>query len=140
MSLYGNQVRLDGVPCGLVTRGSDNGEYLAVFERELASLEEIEAIRWEGPEVQGECILPAGYGFRVKEIGYDMNTRSYQVRVQVETQYLGDVTGYQEEIGQLNRELQAQAEQIQALEAAGTAAEVTAELTAAYREGVERNG
>ena len=43
--LYGNEVKIDGLPCGLVMRGSANGEYLAVFERELCSLEEVEALQ-----------------------------------------------------------------------------------------------
>ena len=47
MSLYGSSIQISGVPCGLVTRGGSNGTYLAVFEREYASLEDIEAIPWD---------------------------------------------------------------------------------------------
>ena len=46
MSLYGETLKIGGVVCGLVLRGRSNGEYRAVFEREYASLEEIEAINW----------------------------------------------------------------------------------------------
>ena len=40
MSLYPNKIQVDGVPCGLILRGSANGTYLAVFEREMAELTE----------------------------------------------------------------------------------------------------
>ena len=63
MSLYGTGLTIGGVTCGMVLRGSANGRYIAVFEREYASLEDIEAIDWSQPEVVGECVLPAGYGF-----------------------------------------------------------------------------
>ena len=36
MNLYGNQVKIGGVPCGLVMRSAANGQYQAVFEREFA--------------------------------------------------------------------------------------------------------
>ena len=145
--LYGNDVKIDGLPCGLVMRGSANGEYLAVFERELCSLEEVEGIDWSAPSIQGSCVLPVGYGFAVKDIRYDHATRSYTVVLQVQEQYLGDVTGYQEQVSQLEdtvaqqtATIQSQEAAIQALEEAGTAAELTAELEAAYSEGVESNG
>lgn len=101
MSLYSNTLRIGGVPCGVVTRGSRNGRYLAVFEREFASLEDIEAISWDKPDIQGECILPAGYGFTVADIQYAAATRSYTVELQVADQYLGDVAGYVAQVGEL---------------------------------------
>ena len=101
MSLYGNQIQIGGVTCGMVTRGSSNGRYLAVFEREFASLEGIEAIAWDKPEIQGECILPQGYGFTVIGISYSSATRSYTVELQVAQQYLGDVAGYQTQVSEL---------------------------------------
>ena len=61
MSLYSTNITIGGVSCGIVMRGIENGEYLAVFEREFASLEDIEKINWRQPEIQGECILPIGY-------------------------------------------------------------------------------
>ena len=93
MSLYGNRCSIGGLSCGMVLRGAANGEYRAVFERESASLEEIEGIRWDRPQIQGECILPAGYGFTVRDIQYSAPARSYTVVLQVAEQYLGDVVG-----------------------------------------------
>lgn len=112
MSLYGNQIQIGGVTCGLVMRGSSNGRYLAVFEREFASLEDIEAIVWDKPDIQGECILPAGYGFTVADIQYSAATKSYTVELQVAQQYLGDVEGYETQVSELEGTV---AEQEQAL-------------------------
>ena len=168
MSLYGDKFKIGGLSCGLVLRGSSNGEYRVVFEREFASLEEIEALEWDPPTLEGECILPAGYGFTVKDIQYSAATRSYQVVLQVGAQYLGDVTGYQAQVAELQGTIQtqqntiaekdstiaqqeetiqtqtatidSQAAAIEELEAAGTAETVKAELQAAYEEGVESNG
>ena len=168
MSLYGDKFKIGGLSCGLVLRGGANGEYRVVFEREYASLEEIEALNWDPPTIEGECILPAGYGFTVKDIQYSAATRSYHVVLQVGTQYLGDVTGYQAQVAELQGTIQAQqntimekdstiaqqeetiqtqtatidsqAAAIEELEAAGTAETVKADLQAAYEEGVESNG
>lgn len=168
MSLYGNKIKIGGVTCGLVMRGGSNGRYLAVFEREFASLEQIEAIKWDPPTVEGETILPAGYGFEVKQIEYAMGTRSYTVHLQVAEQYLGDVAGYQSQVTELQQtvtglegtvaekeaalqekqttidqqaaEMQEQEQTIAELEAAGSAADLKAEMEIAYEEGVESNG
>ena len=168
MSLYGDKFKIGGLSCGLILRGSVNGEYRVVFEREYASLEQIEALDWDPPTLEGECILPAGYGFTVKDIQYSAATRSYAVVLQVGTQYLGDVTGYQAQVTELQgtiaeqsstiqtqestitqqaatidsqaAAIASQAEAIEELEAAGSAAEVAEELESAYTEGVESNG
>ena len=147
MSLYGSKIRIDGVPCGLVMRGSVNGQYLVVFERELATLEQVEAISWEKPTIEGECILPAGYGFTVSDIRYSAATRSYTVVLQVGEQYLGDVTGYQSQVAQLEDTVARQKEEIRQkedtlaqLENEGGDGALKAELEAAYEEGVESNG
>lgn len=168
MSLYGNKIKIGGVTCGLVMRGGSNGQYLAVFEREFASLEQIEAINWDQPTVEGDTILPAGYGFEVKQIEYAMGTRSYTVLLQVAEQYLGDVAGYQSQVTELQQtvtglegtvaekeaalqekqttidqqaaEMQEQEQTIAELEAAGSAADLKAEMEIAYEEGVESNG
>ena len=113
MSLYGDKFKIGGLSCGLVLRGSANGEYRVVFEREYASLEQIEALNWDPPTIEGECILPAGYGFTVKDIQYSAATRSYHVVLQVGTQYLGDVTGYQAQVTELQGTIQEQAGTIQ---------------------------
>lgn len=167
-SIYGSPIQISGVPCGLVTRGVSNGRYLAVFEREFASLEDIEAIPWDKPSIAGECILPAGYGFTVADIHYRANTRSYIVELQVAQQYLGDVAGYEAQVTELESRvsqqqaaiqeqagtiqaqaaaleekdatIQSQQETIEDLEASGTAKQVEDKLEAAYQEGVESNG
>ena len=161
MSLYGDKFKIGGLSCGLVLRGGTNGEYRVVFEREFASLEQIEALEWDPPTIEGACILPAGYGFTVKDIQYSASTRSYHVVLQVGTQYLGDVAGYQAQVTELQGTIQeqagtiaqqeetiqtqtatidSQAAAIEELEASGSAETVKAELSAAYEEGVESNG
>ena len=89
MSMYGIEAHICGVPCAMVLRGSANGHYQAVFERERASLEEIEAINWAQPVIEGSCLLPVGYGFTVEDISYSSNTRSYTVSLKVAEQFLG---------------------------------------------------
>ena len=161
MSLYGDKFKIGGLSCGLVLRGGTNGEYRVVFEREFASLEQIEALEWDPPTIEGACILPAGYGFTVKDIQYSASTRSYHVVLQVGTQYLGDVAGYQAQVTELQGTIQeqagtiaqqeetiqtqtatidSQAAAIEELEASGSAETVKADLQAAYEEGVESNG
>lgn len=166
MSLYGVHWKLDGVPAAFVIRGRSNGRYQVVFEREYAELPAIEAIHWEQPTVEHlaeapEVGLPDGYGFQVENITYDSASRSYTVTVRTARQYLGDVTGYQAQVAELQSaaaekdstiaqqaaDLEEQAATIaqqgaaiEALEAAGNAETLKAELRAAYTEGVESNG
>ena len=152
MSLYGDKFKIGGLSCGLVLRGGINGEYRVVFEREYASLEQIEALEWDPPTIEGECILPAGYGFTVKDIQYSAATRSFTVVLQVKEQYLGDVTGYQAQVAELQGVLQSQQNTIDSQAAALAEQESTIEaqlqeidgraeeLAAAYREGVESIG
>ena len=105
MSLYSKTARIDGIPFGLVMRGVSNGQYVIVFERECATLEQIEAIHWERPAIEGETILPRDYGYEVENIAYESCTRSYKVTVRVGRQYLGDATAYQDTIAALGSEL-----------------------------------
>ncbi|HJB14333.1 MAG TPA: hypothetical protein H9787_11580 [Candidatus Oscillibacter excrementigallinarum] len=154
MSFFTKSWKFDGVQAAFVMRGSQNGRYLVKFEREFASLEDIEGINWAQPAIEhtnpqcpDEFGLPAGYGFTVAGITYDSKTKSYTVELQVADQFLGDVTPYQEQIAQLESEAAekdaAIAEKeaaIKALEAGGTAEAVKADLQAAYTEGVESNG
>lgn len=154
MSFFTKSWKFDGVQAAFVMRGSQNGRYLVKFEREFASLEDIEGIDWTKPAIEhtnpqcpDEFGLPAGYGFTVAGITYDSKTKSYTVELQVADQFLGDVTPYQEQIAQLESEAAekdaAIAEKeaaIKALEAGGTAEAVKADLQAAYTEGVESNG
>lgn len=161
MSLFGTQVTVCGVPCAMVLRGAANGQYQAVFERERASLEAVEAIDWSRPVLEGDSLLPSGYGFAVEHIDYSSASRCYTVSLKVAEQYLGDVTGFQTQVEELTarsadqerrlqeqaaalqsqeQTIQSQEQTIQALESAGTAAQVEEQLKAAYEEGVERNG
>lgn len=153
MSFFTKSWKFDGVQAAFVMRGSQNGRYLVKFEREFASLEDIEGINWTKPAIEhtnpqcpDEFGLPVGYGFTVAGITYDSKTKSYTVELQVADQFLGDVTPYQEQIAQLESEAAekdaAIAEKeaaIKALEAGGTAEAVKADLQAAYTEGVESN-
>lgn len=123
MSLYGIEAHICGVPCAMVLRGSANGHYQAVFERERASLEEIEAINWAHPLIEGDTLLPVGYGFTAEDITYSSNTRSYTVSLKVAEQFLGDVTGFQAQLDELTADvagkaatIQEQAQTIQTLE------------------------
>lgn len=154
MSFFTKSWKFDGVQAAFVMRGSQNGRYLVKFEREFASLEDIEGINWTKPAIEhtnpqcpDEFGLPVGYGFTVAGITYDSRTKSYTVELQVADQFLGDVTPYQEQIAQLESEaaekdatIAEKEAAIKALEAAGTAETVKADLQAAYTEGVESNG
>lgn len=154
MSFFTKSWKFDGVQAAFVMRGSQNGRYLVKFEREFASLEDIEGINWAQPAIEhtnpqcpDEFGLPAGYGFTVAGITYDSKTKSYTVELQVADQFLGDVTPYQEQIAQLESEaaekdaaITEKEAAIKALEAGGTAEAVKADLQAAYTEGVESNG
>lgn len=133
MSLYGETCKIGGLSCGLVLRGGSNGSYQAVFEREFASLEQIEALEWDPPAIEGTCVLPEGYGFEVRDIQYSAAKRAYTVVLQVGRQYLGDVTGYQAQIQELQGTVQEQAATIQTQQAAiaekeGTIAEQEATI------------
>ena len=105
MSFFTKSWKFDGVQAAFVMRGSQNGRYLVKFEREFASLEDIEGINWTKPAIEhtnpqcpDEFGLPVGYGFTVAGITYDSKTKSYTVELQVAEQYLGDVAGYQSQI------------------------------------------
>lgn len=152
MSLFGKTWKIDGLIAGSITRDARrNGRYVVVFEREFASLEQIETINWAAPTV--ECInpdihnpegLPVGYGFDVENINYYDGTKSYSVTLQVAAQYLGDVTGYQAQIDDLqatvaekDATIEEQAAAIEKLKESGGAAELEAGLDAAYQEGVD---
>ena len=105
---YGKKWKIDGLIAGFVMRMGPGGNYRVVFERENASLEQIEAINWAKPVIEyigphgSEPGLPEGYVFDVVGITYDSGCKSYTVELKTASQYLGDVTGYQEEIAALN--------------------------------------
>lgn len=128
---YSNKTIIDGVRCTVSPVGSlGSGKFWALFERELASLEQIEAIHWDMPQITGDRAgLPEGCGYQVDYVTYAHGTRTYQVSFHVLTQYLGDVSGYQAQVAQLETDLEtahentaaAQQEAQQAREAAETA-------------------
>ena len=104
MSLYGKRRKVGGLWAGPVMRGASNGEYTVLYEREFASLEQIEAVDWARLTVEGEeTVLPRGYGYQVTRIEYESNLRSYRVTLRVAEQFLGDVTGYQAQVKELEQ-------------------------------------
>lgn len=143
MSMYGKHWKIDGVTAGPIDRYPfENGRYTVIFEREFASLEQIEGINWAHPVIEHiyphgkETGLPEGYGFDLQKIEYDSGGKSYRVILTTGKQYLGDVTGYQEQIEEQAATIEEQAATIQTLQEAGTAADLEAGLDAAYEEGV----
>lgn len=137
MSIYGNTATIDGVTCGAVIRGTENGAYLLFFEREYASMDQIEKINWEKPDIQGDIILPRDCGFTVDQILYTPLSQIIRVNVRMERRYFGDVTAYQQQIDALEKdkrlrasEAAARREQIASLEK--QLAEADEELIAIY--------
>ena len=127
---YSNKTSLDGVRCTVSPEGGlGSGKFRALFERELASLEQIEAIHWNMPQIAGDSAgLPAGCGYQVDDITYAHATCTYHVTFHVLTQYLGDVSGYQAQVAQLKTDLTAAQEEASSAQAAAETAqqEITA--------------
>ena len=141
----------DGVPAAYVMRGVQNGRYTITFERSVANLEQIEKINWVQPAIErlpgyeNEPSLPEGYSFDLVNISFDYKSGLYRVEVATGKQYLGDVTEYQEQIAALEATVTDQETKltekdviIQAYTDASNG--MTAEMEAAYAEGVESNG
>ncbi len=105
---YSNNTTIDGVRCTVSPVGGlGSGKFRALFERELASLEQIEAIHWDMPQITGDSsLLPEGCGYQVDNITYDHSTRTYHVSFHMDEQYLGDVSGYQERVESLEADLE----------------------------------
>ena len=108
---FGKRWKIDGVTAGPISRHYPaNGRYSVIFERDDAFLEQIEKINWAKPTIQrlsedaNEQGLPEGYGFKVVDIKYDNSGRHYTVELQTASQYLGDVTQYQEQIAELEND------------------------------------
>lgn len=97
---YGVSYKINGHRIGHILRLGK--EYHLVFERcyEENTLEEIEKIDWQQVIVEPvrenylACDLPEGYSFVVKDINYLRNTDSFEVILEVDKQYWGDVTPY----------------------------------------------
>ncbi len=122
------------MPAGVIRCRSFDGTYAVVFEREFASLEQIEAIRWERPEIQytgtqgEEPGLPAGCGFEVERITYDSASRSYTVELRTGQQHLGDVAAYQAQVDALTGELARQKRETAQWQADSASRSYTVEL------------
>lgn len=104
---YGVSYKINGHRIGHVLRLDK--EYHLVFERcyEENTLEEIEKIDWQRVIVEPvqenypACDLPEGYSFVVKDINYLRNTDGFEVILEVDKQYWGDMTPYQAQIAEL---------------------------------------
>ena len=81
MSMYGIEADICGVPCAMVMRGPANSQYQAVFERERASLEEIEAINWAQPVIEDV----AGFQAQVDELTADVASQVATIQEQEQT-------------------------------------------------------
>ena len=136
-----NKPTVDGIPCN-PQRTNQNGIYHVYFDRKDATLDQIERIDWAHPTLVGTGDnLPSNYGYQIDDIAYLHPYRRFAVRLKVRQQYLGDVTGYQAEIQELETSLAtaqeekaAAQEQVAALEE--DASDKEASLLAAYEEGV----
>ena len=104
---YSNKTTIDGVRCTVPPVGGlGSGKFRALFERELASLEQIEAIHWDMPQIAGDSAgLSEGCGYQVDDITYANSTHTYQVTFHLLAQYLGDVSGYQTRVSELETTL-----------------------------------
>ena len=88
------------------------------------------------------CDLPEGYSFVVKDINYLRNTDSFEVILEVDKQYWGDVTPYQAQVEALTASVEGKtaelAEKDEQLakkdEALAAANGLLAELEATYDE------
>ena len=127
---YSNKTSIDGVRCTVSPEGGlGSGKFRARFERELASLEQIEAIHWDSPQVSGDVsLLPPGRGYLLDDIAYDHATRTYHVAFHLADQHLGDVSGYQTRVAQLETDLAAAQDEASSAQAAAETAqqEITA--------------
>ena len=122
---YSNNTTIGGVRCTVSPVGGlGSGRFRALFERELASLEQVEAISWAAPQIAGDSAgLPEGCGYQVDDITYAHGTRTYQVSFHVLEQYLGDVSGYQAQVTQLETDLAAAQEEAENAQQAAQAAQ-----------------
>lgn len=128
MAFFGKYYKIGGLYCGHVMRtGMHEQIYQIAFEREFATLEQIEAIDWEHltvetlPRASTPCPLSADYAYKLIKIDYNSDCRYYMVSVQMDRRLWGDVTGYQAEIDTLqttvaekNKAVQAAEEEVKA--------------------------
>ena len=93
--------RIDGLVCETILGGrvTGDGRYKVCFDRTQATLDQIESIHWDKPDVvypekYNDTKLPAGYGFEVVNISYASCSKRYTVDLKVGEQHLGDVAGF----------------------------------------------
>ena len=145
---YGVSYKINGHRIGHILRLGK--EYHLVFERcyEENTLEEIEKIDWEHVTVEQlrenypAIGLPEGYTFVVKDLTYIKAYDSFEITLEADKQYWGDVTPYQAQVEELTAsiegktaELAAKDEQLAKKEKALAAANgLLADLEATYDE------
>lgn len=130
-----NKPTVNGIPCNPGRVIGDNGHYIVRFDKADTTLEQVEAIDWEHPVLENAGDnLPSHYGYEVENISYLYRDNKFVVLLKVQEQYLGDVSGYQAEISDLESSLattQAEkaAAQAQAQQAESAAAAAQAQVT-----------
>lgn len=104
---FGANYKINGHRISGVSRYGQ--EYRILFERyfEENTLEEIEKIDWEHVTVEQlrgnypAIGLPEGYTFVVKDLTYIKAYDSFEITLEADKQYWGDVTPYQAQIAEL---------------------------------------
>ena len=145
---FGANYKINGHRISGVSRYGQ--EYRILFERyfEENTLEEIEKIDWEHVTVEQlrenypAIGLPEGYTFVVKDLTYIKAYDSFEITLEADKQYWGDVTPYQAQVEELTAsiegktaELAAKDEQLAKKEEALAAANgLLAELEVTYDE------
>lgn len=139
MSLLGHEINVNGLRCAMVSRRA-TGQYALRFEREFASLEQLESIPWGNPTIEVVSplgtTLPTGCGFELQDITLEYSCSCWVVTVALGTQYYGDVSSYVEQINTLEAQQDVLEEQLAAAQAdvaaaQGNAAEAQATATQA---------
>jgi len=117
MNVYGKNWKINGLIAAVINRMQTPGQYIVKFDRDLATIEQIEAIDWMNLKV--EClminkidILPPGYSFKVKDITYDNVTKHYSVIIVTDERNFGDVKWYESEIVSINEQHKADVEDL----------------------------
>ena len=130
---YGKKWTIDSIPTGFVQR-SGTEEYTVRFERECASLDEIEKINWAKPEIASlaneTCSLPQG-GFDVVGITYNHSERTFDVTLRLKAEFFGDVSAYAAELAEKTAAIEEQKQTIAGLGDDLAAAEKDAQAKAA---------
>lgn len=106
--------RIDGCPVDLVIRNLNDRKYTLYFDREAGelTLEQLKKINWARPTIDvvepqkpGEVYLPEGCGFCLQKLSYSSIPDQWVADIKVAAEYLGDVTGYQQKIADMDQQL-----------------------------------